>query len=334
MDGAEAQTDRVIRLLRYLREFVSLRTKVVRRVDDYARDGLVLWFSKMPREGGCRSPLWTEFGEGKEGTWLEVRRQDLPRHPQLPESLAPWTDVEKIGRSDLGEPEIRSVAYLPTGSSDPDDGDPENPTLEPHDLEDHPEVYRSWNDYLEKWRPWQEEHSRKAKIQDLYGELFHAYQTQRRLGEAYELVFGLGLVSWTNPQGHSVRRHFVTAQAELKFDQVRGVITVECPPPPDGARLQLEDEFIEATERPAPEYYETASAALSQIGDAIWDRQLMDPMLKQWAHAFHADTVYSGELEPLRDSAPLRRFVLRRPLSSGSEPREVLWRSTTKSSGR
>ena len=43
------------------------------------------------------------------------------------------------------------------------------------------------------------------------------------LGESFELVFGLGFLSWNlPPEGHAVQRHLVVAQVVVNFDTARG----------------------------------------------------------------------------------------------------------------
>jgi hypothetical protein len=47
------QASKALRLARYLKAFVGLRSTVVRDVDTYET---VLWFGDMPQEPECQSP--------------------------------------------------------------------------------------------------------------------------------------------------------------------------------------------------------------------------------------------------------------------------------------
>jgi hypothetical protein len=47
------QESKALRLARYLKEFVSLRSTTVRDVDKYES---VVWFGDMPQETECQSP--------------------------------------------------------------------------------------------------------------------------------------------------------------------------------------------------------------------------------------------------------------------------------------
>src|SRR5205807_2454214 len=85
----------------------------------------------------------------------------------------------------------------------------------------------AWHAYLrERWSPWAERDRVLQQAQRIYTDLFRVYQSQQRLGEAYEVVLGLGHLSWRTPSGHVVARHVVVAQANVRFDADRGVISV------------------------------------------------------------------------------------------------------------
>ena len=51
------QESKALRLARYLKEFVGLRSTTVRDVDKYET---VLWFGDMPQESECQSPAWND----------------------------------------------------------------------------------------------------------------------------------------------------------------------------------------------------------------------------------------------------------------------------------
>jgi hypothetical protein len=66
-----------------------------------------------------------------------------------------------------------------------------------------------------KWLPWTEEHNAWEKIQKVHSMLFAIHQELLRLGEEYELMLGLGLLTWQTPTGQHLRRHLVVADAIL-----------------------------------------------------------------------------------------------------------------------
>ena len=54
------QESKALRLARYLKEFVGLRSTTVRDVDKYES---VVWFGDMPQETECQSPAWNDNGD-------------------------------------------------------------------------------------------------------------------------------------------------------------------------------------------------------------------------------------------------------------------------------
>jgi len=94
------------------------------------------------------------------------------------------------------EPELKPVIAAPSlnASSEPA-GELEGPPSFLK-LEDHPQVQEQWLRYLiEQWNPWAERHRRWESVQRIYGELFSMHSRQKRLGEEYELLLGLGLLT-------------------------------------------------------------------------------------------------------------------------------------------
>src|SRR6266511_1674781 len=86
---------KALRLARYLKEFVGLRSTTVRDVDKYET---VLWFGDMPQESECESPAWKDSFEPGD-PWMEVRKQQFPKPPDPPEVILPWIDQQALKQS-------------------------------------------------------------------------------------------------------------------------------------------------------------------------------------------------------------------------------------------
>ena len=81
MTPSDTQADSpALRLARYLKEFVGLRTTTVRDVTKYES---VLWFGVMPQESDCRSGVWADDRD-PDAPWLEVKKQEFERAPSPP----------------------------------------------------------------------------------------------------------------------------------------------------------------------------------------------------------------------------------------------------------
>jgi hypothetical protein len=95
MDATRLSESKALRLARYLKEFVGLRTNTVLDLNNYES---VLWFGDMGRGAECHSPAWAEgFASGD--PWLTVRKQQLPKPPAPPDILLPWIDEQALRRA-------------------------------------------------------------------------------------------------------------------------------------------------------------------------------------------------------------------------------------------
>ena len=267
-----------LRLARYLREFVGLRTTTVRDVTKYDS---VLWFGDMPQAPDCRSGAWTDDHDADE-PWLEVKKQRFENAPAPPELAIPWVDEKALKRATADIPALLPSIFLPDDEAELEEG--ETPPLLEHSVDDHPEVQQAYERYRPRWEAWSTEHRRREAIQRVYAELFRLHTQVRKQGEIIEVVLGLGLLDWRarlNQNVIPIRRHVVVGRVELEFDPARGLIRVL--PPGDGARLRIEDDMLEAELRPDRTHYAMVETQLEEIGDEIWDRRQMDTALRAWA---------------------------------------------------
>lgn len=239
--------DRAIRLFTYLRELTELNVKTIRTYDQYEK---VLWFDSIPREIGCHCIAWGPVDDEKSDVWIEIRKPRLKAPPEVPEVLKPWLDLREVQDSSLEFPDLRQRITVNVHSELGEGGGADPQTIF-KDLADCPDIKAIWEQYVErKWWPWAEEDRRLQKVQKVYTDLFSIYQKQQRLGEAYEVVLGLGYLVWKTPSGHDVKRHIIAAQTSLTFDAPRGVITFG--PAGEGAKPTLEQDMLEPQERPDP----------------------------------------------------------------------------------
>ena len=293
------ERERAVALYTFLKEFVQLRTKTIRDISRYEQDGQVIWAAEIPREHGCHCIAWhrgtpdASVDEAPDEVWIEIRKPRLTRPPEPPVSVHPWVRCEQLDDSSLERPEL--FPALP-GESD------EDPPIELHD---HPEVQDAWDAYVEgRWRLWAEQDRRERAVQRVYTDLFSVFQRQQRLGESFEVVFGLGFLIWNAPDGHTVRRHLITAHVTVSFDTERGTLTVT--PAGEGARPSLEQDMLDPQHRPDPKELRSIEETLEQLGESLWAAGPLDGVLKSWVHSASAEGKYTDALErPERaDSAP------------------------------
>ncbi|MDD3554868.1 MAG: hypothetical protein PHC35_10235 [Deltaproteobacteria bacterium] len=103
-----AERAKVMRLVSYLTRLASLRTKLIRDVNDYQNQN-VLWMSDVPHERDCFTQTCGREEEHEPDEWLEVQNR---REPALPADLAQckdWVNPPSLhNKNDLPElfPEI------------------------------------------------------------------------------------------------------------------------------------------------------------------------------------------------------------------------------------
>jgi hypothetical protein len=223
-ENDESIRNGAIRLFTFLRELTELRTTTVRSLEQYEK---VLWFSEIPREQGCHCIAWGPIEDDERSeVLLEIRKPRLKAPPKLPDDLTLWLDPREVEDSSNDFPKLRERITETVPGEPSEDG-----ALEPRtvfrNLTEYPEIKALWEKYVEeKWWPWAEEDRRVQAVQRVYTDLFSIYQKQQRLGEAYEVVLGLGYLTWQTPSGQEVKRHIITAHTSTTFDAARGVITV------------------------------------------------------------------------------------------------------------
>ena len=286
-----------LRLARYLKEFVGLRSTTVRDVAKYES---ALWFSDMPQEADCRSGAWTDDWDPEE-PWLEVRKQVFDSPPVPPEVTGKWVDNKALQRATPDIPPLRTSIFVEDADAELEEG--ETAPLVEQFLSDHPEVVAAYQAFRPKWEAWAIEDRRRHSVQQVYADLFRLHTQLKKQGEIVEVVLGLGLVDWRAKLGQqeiAIRRHAVVAQVDLSFDPANGVIRVVAPS--EGAKLRLEDDMMEAELRPERSQYAAVQAQFQDLGDAVWDKPLMQAALKTWAGALSADAIWFEGISARRPS--------------------------------
>jgi very-short-patch-repair endonuclease len=306
-DAIAPSESKALRLARYLREFVGLRSTTVYDVSKYES---VLWFGDMPRQPECQSPAWNPDRE-RGDPWLVVHKQQFPVRPAPPEAILPWIDQRALMRATAEMPELRPVWLDPGPERDPGDKDEEPPQIVERQLDHYPGVVEAYERYRPDWEKWSREYQCRSAIQSVYAELFRMHTQVQKQGEIIELVLGLGLLAWRRPndgKSPAILRHMVTARVDISFDTTTGTIRLDCGT--EGAQLKIEDDMLDAELRPARGHYAALAEQLSALGDDVWNRSIVTA-LKSWAGALHADSEWHPDLKmaPATESTPVVSFA-------------------------
>ncbi|MBX7256479.1 MAG: AAA family ATPase [Candidatus Hydrogenedentes bacterium] len=306
------------RLVEYLIRLSSVGAKITRSIDE-AR---VLWFSRVPHQKGCFTLAWGHGEEDDAAEWLEVQNRPEPKLPVTPTQCREWANLSLLReKGNLPElpPEITRQSRNPDWHEGADQ--PEYIALTER-LDEHPEVQQVWERYLEeKWLPWTEEHDAWEEVHKVYSDLFAIHQEQLRLGEEFELILGLGLLTWRTPTGQHVQRHLIVADATLEFEAQLGRFTVR--PHAEGARLRPELDMLTIEEQPI-RAEETAKESLNAAEDDPWERECIQEALEILVRSISSQGEYDDSLEskvihaterPIVEYAPA--LILRKRSSKG-----------------
>ena len=296
--------EKAIRLVKYVTGIARLRTKLIRDLSDYQN---VVWLSSVPHERGCFTRAWGQDGEHEPDEWLEVQNRREPGLPSVPSQCEGWVNQSALwAKSQLPEllPEITREVQNPDwreGSDQPET------VLHTDRLVEHPEIQREWDRYVEeKWLPWTEEYAEWEKVHKIYSQLFAIHQEQLRLGEEYELVLALGLLTWQTPTGHRVRRHLIVADAILEFEARLSKFIVR--PHTEGAKLRPELDMLDIEEQPA-RAEETAKSSLTRAENNPWEKGCIESVLQSLIHSINAQGDYDDSLETKSLRAPEKPVV-------------------------
>jgi hypothetical protein len=260
---------------------------------------------EIPHENGCFSQAWGPNEELGSDVWVEIKKHDEPILQDVPKLCEQWVNNSTLYQTaDL--PQLYPTINVQVETKDEKDNHL-RPVTEVWKLEDHHEVERLWEKYLEeKWLPWVDLHRRWQSVQKVYAKLFTFHQEQQRLGEEYELVLGLGFLTWRVQTEHVVRRHLVTAQASLEFEAKLGLFTIG--PAPDGAKVSVELDMLDIKEQPL-HVQQTALRSLAAAGENPWDRSSIDPVL----HGLAKSLDNLGEYHP-QPLEPKQSRALEKPI--------------------
>lgn len=315
----EHNQKKAVRLIDYLLRITSLQTKLVRNVDEYEK---ILWLSGIPRQKGCFTQSWGRDEEYDPDIWVEIQIRREPELPTVPESCKNWFDKSAL-RKKTDLPELFSQRLRQERNPEWEEGSDQPEFISIIDnISDYPQITEQWNQYLEsKWLPWVDEHNSWDCVFKIYSALFTIYQEQLRLGEEYELVLGLGLLTWLTPNHQHIRRHLLVANSILEFEARLGKFTVR--PHTDGSNLRPELDMLTIEEQPI-RAEESARQALAAAGDDPWERSIIEGILQALVHSIDPRGEFISSLvtdnncpteKPIVELAPA--LILRRRSSKG-----------------
>ncbi|WP_322354595.1 AAA domain-containing protein [Dehalococcoides sp.] len=254
----------------------------------------VVWFNDAPEYRGCFSVLGPESDKLQDSTWLDIKQSPEPRSPAVPAPLNQWLE-DNTTEDQHAEPQLRERITVVDSDDqyDPASADQRKTEL----LTDHPEVLREWERWKQdSWLPWVEIHSNWSSVDKVYFQLFSIYQQLKKLGERFELVLGLGLLTWETPNNQVIRRHIIVGDAHLSFDAYRAKFELQAAP--EGVKLHLETDMVEQSYLPSLEQMKELESLLGMTQESPWNKEDIDKILRSFINSVSAHGVYSDSLYP------------------------------------
>jgi very-short-patch-repair endonuclease len=293
-------------LLEFLKDLATLRRK---RVPAYGTGDKLFWFREVPRDRpDIRSAFFAENADEFSDLWLEIRKKRRPALPPVPKELQDWVpqkfqsspedylDKKTDELLDLLNPRITVFVERREPASNVPSGDVHAATekvAEERRLQDHPELQNAWLEYLvSRWEPWAEEMHRWQQVQDIYEDVDFMRRRLEEAEERYELLLAVGLLQWRDLTGVAVRRHLLTAPAEISLDAARGVLTVG--PAASFESFRVELDMLELQDRPRLEGTELKDR-LEELGVRVWDNAKVAEILRIIANMARADAQVSED---------------------------------------
>ncbi|MEU9304579.1 AAA domain-containing protein [Streptomyces sp. NPDC048269] len=284
---------RVRQVFRFLAEAEESKTRPVRTLDGAAG---TVWFDELPDDDGVEVMIDGVLA-GDDPAWLTVARPEREDAPHPKALLAPWVDETRI--RDFKErraPHLRR--RIDPQFPDWSRGIPLDKTY--HELDEHPQreqiekLYAAWE---QEWLAWAERRRAIDPVVRLYDRLHKMHEDAANLGEAYELVLGLGRLTWQTTSGQRVERHLITHRAAIRLDPSTGTLTAS--PDPTGAGLELEEGMLEGAQHVPGAVRETIVEVLEGASD-VTDPEHLDAVhtaLRSWINAAHSAGSYAPTVE-------------------------------------
>ncbi|MER5184121.1 AAA domain-containing protein [Streptomyces sp. NPDC002896] len=284
---------RVRQIFRFLAEAEESKARPVRTLDGAAG---TVWFEELPDDPGVAVMLDGVLPTD-EPAWLTVARPEREEAPQPKSALAPWIDETRI--RDFKQPRAPHLRRrIEPEFPDWSQGIPLEKTY--RELDEHPrrekieKLYVAWE---QEWLAWAERRRAIDPLVRLYDRLHKMHEDAANLGEAYELVLGLGRLTWQTASGQRVERHLVTHRATLHLDPKTGSITAA--PDPTGVGLELEEGMLDGAQHVPGPVRESIVEVLEDASDVTDPEHLeaVHTALRSWVNAAHSAGSYLPTLE-------------------------------------
>jgi very-short-patch-repair endonuclease len=306
---------RAVNLFTFLGRTQQLLVKPVLTVDKFED---AMWFADLPDHEAVRSAH--RVAElTPDAPLLTVDRVAKLDPPALPRELIVWVeggidDAQK-------EPTLREAIFreepIPAEERDDDEHEVANHRIE---IAEHPEISAAFESWLTDWRLWAEKERRDAVVRDIYKKLFAVHLKATDHSEEFELVLGVGCLTWRPEDHEQLQRHVATAPITIGFDESSGRLTVTRSSAPDSVSIELD--MLDPALISSPAKIDEIKALAAEYDGHLLDQPGIGEICRRLIHRLDPDAEYDEEaVEAPCGTSPRGAFapaiILRRRTNRG-----------------
>jgi very-short-patch-repair endonuclease len=303
---------KAVNLFTFLGRAQQLLVKPIRTVDKFEK---VMWFGDLPEHPGVDS---AHRGAAREANapLLSVARVPKLDPPALPKELIQWVEGS-IGDLEI-EPALREAIYTdePIPTADHDGDDIEKHRLQAADVPGLTEAFESW---IADWRLWADRERRDGAVRDVYKELFEVHLNSTDHSEEFELVVGVGCLSWRPDDHDQVLRHVTTAPISIEFDEISGALTVVPGSSPESVSVELD--MLDPALITSPAKIDEIRQLAAEYDRHLLDEVAIGDICRRLIHRLDPDAEYDDAVEKPTSVSPKGAFapaiILRRRTNRG-----------------
>ena len=280
------QSDKAVRLFQFLAQARRLREKPITDIKTFEGQGTVIWLSDIAQ--GIVANSWpieldhricdrlgvslTELPvkDIEEDTILLADRPVSLECPKLDKNLALW--FEEPVDNHKRQPKMLKVLR--------ENGVAKRFTDQPKTMQQQAEQW------LVQWQQW----AAAKKYQEFYQQLFRSHLDASQSSEEYELVLGLGLLTWNSQGNNPIRRHLFTAPVATNHEKDTGRIRVKLAQ--SALELKAELDFIPADTLDDRTFVSDVTTKAAEFSSYVLDTELFDELGAITAHSLATSAVY------------------------------------------
>ena len=328
LDAVRGKT-KTEKLLDFLYAIHNLRRGTHRT---YSSNSKIFWFYEIecllndPFKNHISSSIFTENQDNMQEELLFIRKKEMPHIPPIPEELKPYLPEDFYSNiDDYITKEKEDLIRLFNDETSRVYNTPLFQNTSPSSQND-PQKLDSlrvlWESYIEeKLISWLNEYKDLLLLNGVFQQIDEFRRRIKEAEERFEVVFAIGLIQWRDQNMQSIKRHILTAPAEIELDAENGILRVNLSENFDNFRLELD--MLDPENRPFLDEREK-ERLLRELSENITDGNNIERFFNFVANNISPNAeIYPRELKPAdRTDGRLRityapALVLRERQSTG-----------------